>query len=99
MNMIRIWGGGFYEHDWFYDLCDRLGLMVWQDFMFACNLYPSTPEFLDNVTQEVDYQVRRLARHASHRALVRRQRAGRARSPGSRSRARTATAISSPMTA
>ncbi|MCV3764371.1 beta-mannosidase [Rhizobium sp. TRM95796] len=65
MNMIRIWGGGFYEHDWFYDICDRLGLMVWQDFMFACNLYPSTPAFLDNVAHEVDYQVRRLGHHAS----------------------------------
>jgi len=65
MNMIRVWGGGFYEHDWFYDLCDRLGLMVWQDFMFACNLYPSTGDFLDNVALEVDYQVRRLATHPS----------------------------------
>jgi beta-mannosidase len=65
MNMIRIWGGGFYEHDWFYDICDRLGLMVWQDFMFACNLYPSTPDFLANVAEEVDYQVKRLGHHAS----------------------------------
>jgi beta-mannosidase len=65
MNMIRVWGGGFYEHDWFYDLCDRLGLMVWQDFMFACNLYPSTEDFLDNVALEVDYQVKRLASHPS----------------------------------
>ncbi|OLP61477.1 beta-mannosidase [Xaviernesmea oryzae] len=65
MNMIRIWGGGFYEADRFYDLCDRLGLMVWQDFMFACNLYPSTPDFLANVEAEVDYQVRRLASHPS----------------------------------
>jgi beta-mannosidase len=64
MNMIRIWGGGFYEHDSFYDTCDRLGLMVWQDFMFACNLYPSTSEFLGNVEEEVDYQVRRLGHHA-----------------------------------
>lgn len=65
MNMIRVWGGGFYETDWFYDLCDRLGLMVWQDFQFACNLYPSTADFLDDVAQEVDYQVRRLVSHPS----------------------------------
>jgi len=65
MNMLRVWGGGFYEHDWFYDLCDRLGLMVWQDFQFACNLYPSTPDFLEDVTKEVDYQVRRLISHPS----------------------------------
>ncbi len=65
MNIIRVWGGGFYEHDWFYDICDRLGLMVWQDFMFACNLYPSTGDFLDNVADEVGYQVRRLATHPS----------------------------------
>jgi beta-mannosidase len=63
-NMIRVWGGGFYEQDFFYDLCDRLGLMVWQDFMYSCSLYPSTPEFLDEVTLEVDYQVRRLQHHA-----------------------------------
>lgn len=65
MNMIRVWGGGFYEEDWFYDLCDRLGLLVWQDFMFACNLYPCSEDFLDNVEHEVDYQVKRLSSHAS----------------------------------
>jgi beta-mannosidase len=63
-NMIRVWGGGFYEQDFFYQTCDRLGLLVWQDFMFACNLYPSTPEFLDEVCEEVDHQVRRLGHHA-----------------------------------
>ncbi|MBP1846766.1 beta-mannosidase [Rhizobium petrolearium] len=65
MNMIRVWGGGFYEQDWFYDLCNRLGLMIWQDFQFACNLYPSTPDFLENVEAEVDDQVRRLISHPS----------------------------------
>lgn len=65
MNMIRVWGGGFYEDDHFYEACDELGLMVWQDFQFACNLYPSTPDFLKNVEEEVDYQVRRLISHPS----------------------------------
>ena len=65
MNMLRVWGGGFYEQDYFYDLCDELGLMVWQDFMFSCSLYPTTPEFLNEVREEVDYQVRRLGHHAS----------------------------------
>ncbi|KXF75503.1 beta-mannosidase [Paramesorhizobium deserti] len=64
MNMIRVWGGGFYEPDWFYDLCDELGLMAWQDFMFACNLYPSTPEFLAEIDEEARYQVSRLSHHA-----------------------------------
>lgn len=64
MNMIRIWGGGRYEPDWFYDLCDEMGLMVWQDFMFACNLYPSTPDFLADVAAEVRDVVSRLNHHA-----------------------------------
>lgn len=65
MNMIRVWGGGRYEPDWFYDLCDELGLMVWQDFMFACNLYPSTVKFLTEVEHEVEEVVGRLHHHAS----------------------------------
>ena len=64
MNMIRVWGGGYYEKDFFYDICDELGLLVWQDFMFACSLYPSTEQFLDNVSEEVFYQVKRLQHHA-----------------------------------
>lgn len=64
MNMIRIWGGGRYEPDWFYSLCDELGLMVWQDFMFACHLYPSTPDFLAEVDAEVRDVVGRINHHA-----------------------------------
>ncbi len=64
MNMIRVWGGGRYEPDWFYDLCDEMGLMVWQDFMFACNLYPSDPVFLNEVAHEVRDQATRLNHHA-----------------------------------
>lgn len=63
MNMIRVWGGGRYEPDWFYDLCDALGLMVWQDFMFASNLYPATPAFLAEIAAEVGEQARRLHHH------------------------------------
>ena len=65
MNMIRVWGGGMYEPDAFYDLCDELGIMVWQDCMFACLRYPANDEFLDSVEKEIAYQVKRLSSHAS----------------------------------
>ena len=64
MNMIRVWGGGRYEPDWFYDMCDELGLMVWQDFMFSCNHYPCDETFLGNVREEVRENVLRLNHHA-----------------------------------
>lgn len=64
MNMIRVWGGGRYEPDWFYDLCDEMGIMIWQDFMFSCNLYPSTPDYLAEVDAEVRDAVRRINHHA-----------------------------------
>ena len=65
MNMIRVWGGGVYEDDRFYELCDSLGLMVWQDFMFACAMYPGDAEFLENVKQEAIDNVKRLQKHPS----------------------------------
>ncbi len=65
MNMIRIWGGGRYEPTWLHDLCDELGLMVWQDFMFSCNLYPCTDDFLSEVAEEVRDVTARLHHHAS----------------------------------
>ena len=63
MNMIRVWGGGQYENEIFYDLCDQKGLLVWHDMMFSCALYPATDEFIDNVKAELDYQIRRLNSH------------------------------------
>lgn len=63
-NCIRVWGGGIYEKDCFYDLCDQYGLIVWQDCMFACSLYPMTPDFIEEVKKELDYQIPRLQAHA-----------------------------------
>lgn len=65
-NMLRVWGGGFYEDDRFYDLCDRYGILVWQDFIFSCSTYPlDDPEFLENVRAEVVENIRRLRHRAS----------------------------------
>lgn len=65
-NLIRIWGGGFYESDEMYDLCDEKGILLWQDFMFACQPYPFfKEEFLENVKKEIEYNVKRLSHHAS----------------------------------
>lgn len=59
-NMLRVWGGGQYESDEFYEMASRKGLMIFQDFMFSDSIYPSTDDFLENVKNEVVYQVRRL---------------------------------------
>ena len=64
-NAIRVWGGGYYPDDWFFDACDELGLVVWQDFMFACAMYELTPAFEANIRAEAEDNVRRLRHHAS----------------------------------
>ena len=63
MNMLRIWGGGIYEDDAFYDLCDEYGIMVWQDFMFAGGMVPGDKHFFNNVKEEIKYQLKRLRHH------------------------------------
>lgn len=65
MNMIRVWGGGLYESEDFYELCDSLGIMVWQDMAFACGMFPSDSTYLSNVKEEVKDNVRRLRNHPS----------------------------------
>lgn len=64
MNMLRVWGGGIYEDDLFYEEADQAGLLIWQDFMFGCSMYPGDPDFLNNVQAEAIYNVKRLKHHA-----------------------------------
>ena len=63
MNMLRVWGGGLYESDDFYELCDELGLLVWQDFPFACAYYPDTGEYVSQIREEAIHHIRRLRHH------------------------------------
>ena len=65
MNMIRVWGGGQYEKDVFYDTCDELGILLWHDLMFSCANYPGDKRFLDAIRPEFEHQIRRLRDHAS----------------------------------
>ncbi|KAH7252737.1 glycoside hydrolase superfamily [Fusarium tricinctum] len=64
-SMIRVWGGGIVENDAFYDICDREGILVWQDFLYACGNYPAPPDFVANVKVEAEQQVKRVGHHAS----------------------------------
>ncbi|KAK4235763.1 hypothetical protein C8A03DRAFT_46150 [Achaetomium macrosporum] len=64
-NMVRVWGGGIYESDAFYTACDELGILVWQDFMFACASYPVYPDFLSSVATEARQNIRRIRHHPS----------------------------------
>lgn len=65
MNIVRVWGGGIYENNEFYEYCDELGIMVWQDFMFACASYPEHTEFLMNIENEIEQNINRLQYHPS----------------------------------
>ena len=62
-NMLRVWGGGIYEHDYFFDLCDSLDIMVWMDFNFSTMLYPDDPEMLESIRKEAYQNIRRIAKH------------------------------------
>ncbi|MDO5396347.1 MAG: glycoside hydrolase family 2 protein [bacterium] len=63
-NMLRIWGGGYYPDDWFYDLCDKYGILIWQDHLYACGAYKFSDSFKESITAETEDNVRRLRHHA-----------------------------------
>lgn len=63
--MIRVWGGGIYESDYFYEVADENGILIWQDMMFACAMYPVTEEFLASVRTEISQNAKRIGHHAS----------------------------------
>ena len=65
MNMLRVWGGGIYETDYFYQVADEFGIMIWQDMMFACALYPDDQNFIKSVSLEIQHNIRRLQHHPS----------------------------------
>ncbi len=64
-NMVRVWGGGYYPDEIFFETCDELGIMVWEDLMFACSMYPGDDKFIANITEEFRYHIPRIAAHAS----------------------------------
>lgn len=72
-NTLRVWGGGYFLDDFFYDICDERGLLIWHDFMFACASYELSNHFEENVSIEIRQNVRRLRSHASNCAMVRKQ--------------------------
>lgn len=65
MNMLRVWGGGLYESDYFYSKADEYGILIWQDMMFACALYPADEDFMSSAREEIKQQIRRLQPHPS----------------------------------
>ncbi len=65
MNMLRVWGGGMYQTNDFYDYCDEKGMLLWEELMFACGMYPTNKSFLKDVELEIQYQMRRLSSHSS----------------------------------
>ena len=64
-RQIRVWGGGIVESDHFYEICDREGILVWQDFLFACGDYPASPDFIAAVKEEDEGHIKRVGHHAS----------------------------------